>query len=404
MNGILKKTINKYLQQMISKWRYGGIYMKILFCGTNVPDEIEFVSHEVSAAGNRYQNNLIRCLRGMGHQVYNLAYIGVMLEQHTGDTGQLAWQPDYDYVYCSGKSITARVAAHRSYQVKMKAAAAECDIVISYNVFHAWLNLPTTARRAGKKSIVFLADYTPAEGCRDLLHKAYAHRMLDAMQRYDTVVGLSDNIMKLCRHGQRFILMEGGIDQKVYDYFGGNAPCIKEGGDTVFMYSGLLSDVTGVDILLDAMKRLERQDISLVITGKGELDESVRAAAAADRRIIFKGHLPYEEYLRQLASADVLVNPRNMDLPENRNNFPSKIMDYLASGRKIISTKFAGYERFSGYMEFCDPDAASLACRISAAADNIKRNDKTVDTYSANRLLAKDFLWQGQLGRLLEIK
>lgn len=377
--------------------------MKILFCGTNVPDKIEYISPEISAAGNRYQNNLIRNLRHLGHEVHNLAYIGVKIERYDENAAVLREESDYDYVYCSRKNIGIRADAHRSYQQKMKAAVAECDVVISYNVFHAWFDLPGIARNMGRRSIVFLADYTPPEGYTDLLHKEYAHIMLDSMKKYDLVVGLSENIRSMCSKRQRFILMEGGIDPAVYDYFEEKVPKVIDGRKVSFMYSGLLSKVTGVDTLLDSMKQQKRKDIRLIVTGKGDLENDVTAAAADDPRIIYMGHLPYDAYMEQLAAADVLINPRNMDLPENKNNFPSKIMDYLASGRRIISTRFAGYERFSGYMEFCGSDAASLASRISAVADSIG-NDQEMHIYGVNRNFAQNYLWPVQLERLLEIK
>jgi len=39
-----------------------------------------------------------------------------------------------------------------------------------------------------------------------------------------------------------------------------------------------------------------------------------------------------------LQKAAVLVNPRPSRLLENRYNFPSKLMEYLAAGRPILST------------------------------------------------------------------
>jgi glycosyltransferase involved in cell wall biosynthesis len=41
---------------------------------------------------------------------------------------------------------------------------------------------------------------------------------------------------------------------------------------------------------------------------------------------------------RLLASGTVLVNPRLSSERENRFNFPSKILDYLASGRPVVTT------------------------------------------------------------------
>jgi glycosyltransferase involved in cell wall biosynthesis len=45
-----------------------------------------------------------------------------------------------------------------------------------------------------------------------------------------------------------------------------------------------------------------------------------------------------DEYSTMLQKAAVLVNPRPSRLLENRYNFPSKLMEYMASGRPILST------------------------------------------------------------------
>ena len=54
---------------------------KILFCGTNVPDKIEYRVPHISAAGNRFQNNVIANLRELSYEVENLSFVGVSLSQ-----------------------------------------------------------------------------------------------------------------------------------------------------------------------------------------------------------------------------------------------------------------------------------------------------------------------------------
>ena len=184
--------------------------------------------------------------------------------------------------------------------------------------------------------------------------------------------------------------MEGGIDQEFYDSFTYQEK--ESGAPTIFMYSGLLSRVTGVDLLLEAMKENRDQDIRLVITGKGDLEQPVRDAAQKDDRVEYKGHLTYEEYISELQRADVLVNPRNMELPENQNNFPSKILEYLATGKRIVSTRFVGWERFRDHIEFIEMNSPE---KIFFKIINTK------EEFQAERIYAKRYLWSDQLKRLL---
>lgn len=190
--------------------------------------------------------------------------------------------------------------------------------------------------------------------------------------------------------------MEGGIDEELYDSFVYRSH--EEGAPITFMYSGLLNHVTGVNLLLDAMKQVERQDIRLWISGKGELEEAVKTAAEEDDRICYLGHLPYEEYIRKLQEADVLVNPRDMSLPENQNNFPSKIMDYLAAGKVIVSTRFAGWEMFEENIFFCGDSVNDIGEYFEHVKERLPE-EKIV--FKRNREKAKGFEWSVQLKRLL---
>src|SRR5262249_43051363 len=76
----------------------------------------------------------------------------------------------------------------------------------------------------------------------------------------------------------------------------------------------------------------------LWIVGDGELASAVRKAAATDRRIQYFGKLSRLDLLATYAAADVLVNPHSTTLLTARYVFPSKLLEYLASGRPVITT------------------------------------------------------------------
>jgi glycosyltransferase involved in cell wall biosynthesis len=103
-------------------------------------------------------------------------------------------------------------------------------------------------------------------------------------------------------------------------------------------YAGALVDIAGVDLLLDAIPHVTDRDVEFWISGRGPLEERVKQAAATDPRVRFFGFVTQEKYAELLQEAAVLVNPRPRVLLENRYNFPSKLMEYLAAGRPVIST------------------------------------------------------------------
>ncbi len=357
--------------------------MKILFCGTSVPEQVEYQVKDISAAGNRFQNNMITNLRRCGHKVTECCYMAVPIPEKAREelTGNI--------VFKSNGFLKSLLG----YQKLVRKLLDDSDVVMCYNITYAWVLLPWWARRRKKTAIAIIADYSEASCYSSIFGKLYAYCQGLSMRRFDIVVGLSGNIRDKLKRKQRFVLMEGGIDRKLYDSF--TYKPHEVGAPIKIMYSGLLNHVTGVDLLLDAMKKIQRKDIRLQISGKGGLEELIRKAAREDERIVYLGHLPYEEYIQCLQAADVLVNPRNMDLPENQNNFPSKIMDYLAAGKLIISTRFAGWERFKDNICFCD-NVIEFVDKL----ENVNIGNQT-EIFENNRALAEEFLWEEQIQRIM---
>lgn len=369
--------------------------MRILFCGISVPEKIEYQVEQISAAGNRFQNNMIQNLRTLGHEVIVLSYIAMPIPKEMQD--ELCDTECQKYVIRKNSGIKSTLEAVRTCREKVKKLLATCDMVISYNVFYSFLFLPIVARHAQKKSVLILADYSGKECYTNIKGRAYATLQQRTIRKYDTVVGLSANIQNGLTPQQEFVLMEGGIDQAFFDSFSFNE---RENNSVVrFMYSGLLSKVTGVDILLDAMKQLADEEIELWISGKGDLESLVKTVAERDHRIKYLGHMEYSEYKKHLGQADVLVNPRNMSLPENQNNFPSKIMEYLAVGKPIVSSKFIGWEKFRNEICFYDDDVTSVLIEIS---NKMKKQEVCFeDVYEENRKRAREYLWIEQLRRII---
>jgi len=103
-------------------------------------------------------------------------------------------------------------------------------------------------------------------------------------------------------------------------------------------FAGALSEAAGVNLLLDAIPHVKDTTLEFWFSGRGTLEEKLKRQAASDPRIRFFGFVTEEEYSTLLQRVAVLVNPRPSRLLENRYNFPSKLMEYMAAGRPILST------------------------------------------------------------------
>jgi glycosyltransferase involved in cell wall biosynthesis len=103
------------------------------------------------------------------------------------------------------------------------------------------------------------------------------------------------------------------------------------------MYSGGLTWLKGVPLLLDAFAQVDDPRLRLWITGRGECETLVEAAAQRDPRIVYHGFVDYEEVLALYRRADILVNPHLATPLSARYLFPSKLLEYLATGRPVVA-------------------------------------------------------------------
>ena len=138
----------------------------------------------------------------------------------------------------------------------------------------------------------------------------------------------------------------------------------------IVLYTGSKGPWAGLDLLLDAWRLLRHANARLWICGQGRHD-GLRAAAAQDSRITDFGVVE-ESRLRELTSrATVLVNPRSPSYAGNLMNFPSKVLDYLGTGKPVVTTRTAGLApEYDRMLIFAEPaEAAPLAATIDAVLD-----------------------------------
>jgi glycosyltransferase involved in cell wall biosynthesis len=110
----------------------------------------------------------------------------------------------------------------------------------------------------------------------------------------------------------------------------------------VVLYTGTLAARYGIVDLLKAFSALDRPDAVLWICGEGDARDQVEAMVRRDPRVRYFGQVPRARALALQRQASVLVNPRRPEGEFTKYSFPSKTMEYLASGRPIIMHDLPG--------------------------------------------------------------
>ena len=142
-------------------------------------------------------------------------------------------------------------------------------------------------------------------------------------------------------------------------------------GKTVALYSGNISHKQGLDVVIDAARRLAgRGDLVFVIAGEGPKRREIACAAEALPNVVMQGLQPDIMVGELLSMADIHLLPQIEGAADLV--LPSKIGNMLASGRPVVATA----RRDTGIaaeLEGCGAvvppsDPAALALAIEALA------------------------------------
>ena len=114
---------------------------------------------------------------------------------------------------------------------------------------------------------------------------------------------------------------------------------------------GRLHYQKGFDLLINAMVPVvaKHPDWTLHIYGDGDYAEELKKGT--DDRIIYHGIVPNEEVVNAEIHSTLLINPRPSKEEFTKYSFPSKTMEYLASGRPTLIYKLAGIP--DEYYQYC---------------------------------------------------
>lgn len=123
----------------------------------------------------------------------------------------------------------------------------------------------------------------------------------------------------------------------------------------VIFYSGQLNPAYGMENLLEAFQQIYQQNenYELWICGGGGLAQRISQLAETCPGVKYYGYVSGEKVRALQAEASVLVNPRQNTEEFTKYSFPSKTMEYLASGRPVVGYKLDGIpDEYNNYIQY----------------------------------------------------
>lgn len=173
----------------------------------------------------------------------------------------------------------------------------------------------------------------------------------DSYKIIDSFVLISENMREIIPIQNRPWTVVEGIFNK-NRILKNSIPNIKINGESKnLFYSGALDVRNGVKNLLDAFKLINDKSYRLHICGDGELRSLVEDRKKEDSRIIYYGQLPHEHVIQIQSKMDLLINPRLPYQNFTKFSFPSKTMEYFASGIPTLMYRLEGVP--DEYFNYC---------------------------------------------------
>ena len=192
------------------------------------------------------------------------------------------------------------------------------------------------ARVRGKACIGIVTDLP------DMLSgSAFSKKLANFVIRHCTgYVPLTEAMNGYLNKAQKpYVILEGHSDITMRD----RIPSMeKKTSPRVCFYAGGVSRQYGLANLVEGFRKADIENARLHIYGPGDYVKELQQIAAEDPRVFYGGMLLNTEIVDKEQEATLLVNPRPTGEEYVKYSFPSKTMEYMASGTPVLTTVLPG--------------------------------------------------------------
>ncbi len=327
-------------------------FIPLAYVGSVVPDQPAFHSIAFSRAGNMFQENLLTALSEAGLPP-DLILSQQPLRAFPNST--TLWKAKSQCQLTSGLDVQLVPFLNLPFLRPLTVGLAvifelfkwgwfyrklPCKVIYTFNLTEPpGLFTFLAAKLIHAKLIASISDINiPGETIPLTLSRKIDYWLQKKLiPRLDGLVVVSKKIIQDFAPEKPFVRLEGAINPLVIQHFSQSVRPPKS--DTLFtiVATGSLDEANGFRELLAAMALLPAH-YQLRIAGAGPLQFLIQQQAAQDPRIEYLGYLSFDQVLTMYDSADVLINMRLTQRMHTAYFFPSKMMEYLASGVPVITT------------------------------------------------------------------
>ena len=306
-------------------------------------------------APQKFHHNLVTGFVLNGHNLVSLSYLPDCIDYLPSYK-----EDDVEYQFCPYTNKPGikhlQIASGIYKRIKRLKRQGFCPDVLICDILN--VSVCIGALYAGKRLHIKTAGIvTDILGVSDheekgLLQRIAAKISNSYISAFDYYIILTEQMNDVVNpHNRPYIVMEGLCDAK-------RLTASQEGKIRKIFYAGGRPSKDGVDLLIAAFKRLTDKNLQLNIYGN--MPNVTIGPDPDDNRIIYHGLVDNKNIVAEECSSHLLVNPRPTGEEYTKYSFPSKVMEYMATGVPMVTTRLAGIpEEYYDYVftfDNCDVD------------------------------------------------
>lgn len=182
-----------------------------------------------------------------------------------------------------------------------------------------------------------------------------------------------------------YIVLEGHADSSMVEV---ENSLENKSDKKICFYAGSLKKVYGIKNLVEGFIAAKIPNTELNIYGNGDYVEELKDLVKQYDNVKYLGIAPNSEIVKAELKATLLVNPRPTNEEYTKYSFPSKNMEYMASGTPVLTTELPGMPKDHKPYVFLIKDESVEG--ISEALKSVFENSQEELHEFGNR--AKDFI------------
>ena len=184
--------------------------------------------------------------------------------------------------------------------------------------------------------------------------------------KYDSYLFLTEEMHKIINErNMPYIVIEGHCDSNMASVENSTE---NKSNPKIILYSGGIHREYGVETLVEGFLKSQLPDWELHIYGYGNYSEALTELSKKQGNVKFFGVKPNDYVVKKQTEAFVVVNPRPTNEEFVKYSFPSKNLEYMASGTAMLTTLLPGMPK-----EYYDYIYAITDESIDGMSDAISR-------------------------------